>query len=537
MRHAGNLMPRRRARHRADIRPRRPSGGARGCRLRHPAAADTFPRVRSLRARLFVVCLLSAAAGGAVGWLLLQLYHQSTSAQVARAAAAAAQACERIADRYAFYATGWSGPAGGQPDARLRHDLAEVVRVALSPFAGMEGGVWLQGSGSLAFAYPTYPGPAPRTTPPEGERPRIAALNTTAAQTEHAAAAEFAAGSRTLVLHACPLPGPIADLTGWTMTRVVAASGLDALRLGLGVLLALVLGIAASLTWLVLAWTRHVARIEAALAGSGADDLPRLAPTGEAELDRIVAALNTAGQRLAEARRQAEALAARVAQSERLAALGRVAAGVAHEFRNPIAAMRLKAENALAGDAPRREAALTAILAQIARLDRLIGELLAMTQRRAPQPEPVPLPALLEAAAADHRGGHATVTVAAEPLTATLDPALLRRALDALLDNAVRHTPPGGAIALRARRDGRVLRIDIADGGAGIPPDLRETLFEPFVTGRADGTGLGLAIARELVEAQGGRLLLACPGGAAPGRGAVFAMEFPWEWESPCPRS
>ena len=108
--------------------------------------------MRSLRARLFVVWLLSLAAACAVAWLLLQLYRQSTSAQVARAAAAAAQACDRIADRYAFYATGWSGPAGGQPDVRLRRDLAEVARVALGPFPGMEGGVWLQGTGSLAFA-------------------------------------------------------------------------------------------------------------------------------------------------------------------------------------------------------------------------------------------------------------------------------------------------------------------------------------------------------------------------------------------------
>ena len=74
-------------------------------------------------------------------------------------------------------------------------------------------------------------------------------------------------------------------------------------------------------------------------------------------------------------------MSARVAASERLAALGRVAAGIAHEIRNPIAAMRLKAENALAGDDARRRAALHTILGQIARLDRLIAELLAMTQR------------------------------------------------------------------------------------------------------------------------------------------------------------
>ena len=488
-------------------------------------------RVRSLRARLFVVWLLSLAASCAVGWLLLQLYRQSTTAQTARAAAAVAQGCDRIADRYAFYVTGWAGPRGGHADDRLRRDLTALVRVALAGSRGVEGGIWQQGDGPLAYAFPTYAGTGPKTDLPQAERPRIAALNARAAQTGQAESAHAAASGETLVLHACPLPGPVPDLTAWTMTRVIAAAGLDALRLGLGVLLALVLGISAWLTWLVLAWTRHVGRMEAALAAAPGGDLPHLAPTGEAELDRIVAALNTAGERLAAARQEADALAARVAQSERLAALGRVAAGVAHEFRNPIAAMRLRAENALAGDPARRQAALAAILTQVARLDRLIAELLAMTQRRAPEPETVDLPALLEAAAADHRDGSADITVRAEALAPVLDPALLRRALDALLDNARQHTPVGGGIVIRARRAPAGLRIEVADSGPGVAPELRATLFEPFVTGRADGTGLGLAIARELVEAQGGRLTLAGPGGAAPGEGAVFAIEMPMEPE------
>ena len=495
--------------------------------MRGPAGARRLAAVRSLRARLAVVWLLSLAAAVAVGWLLLQLYRQGTTAQVARATATVARGCERIADGYAFYATGWAGPPGGLADARTRRDLTALVQVALAGSAGVQGGVWQQGAGSLAYAYPTYAGPGPRTEPPQGEQPRIAALNAEAADADRRATGLFPDGGQTLVLHACPLRGPIPELTGWTMTRVFASAGLDALRLGLGVLLALVLGIAGGLTGLVLAFTRHVGRIEAALAGAPPGELPPLPPTGEAELDRIVAALNTAGQRLAEARLRAEALAAQVAQSERLAALGRVAAGVAHEVRNPIAAMRLRAENALAGDPARRGAALEAILTQIARLDRLIGELLAMTQRRAPQPETVDLAALLEAAAADHRHGGVTLRVAAPPLAAVLDPALLRRALDALLDNAVRHTPAGGRIVLRACRHGDGVRIEVADSGPGVAAALRATLFEPFVTGRADGSGLGLAIARELLEAQGGQLVLASPGGAAPGAGAVFAMELP----------
>jgi signal transduction histidine kinase len=202
---------------------------------------------------------------------------------------------------------------------------------------------------------------------------------------------------------------------------------------------------------------------------------------------------------------------------------------VAHEFRNPIAAMRLRAENALAGDSARRGAALEAILGQIARLDRLIGELLAMTQRRQPQPAALDVPALLHAAAADHAAPDIAIAVQAPPITARLDEALLRRALDALIDNALRHTLSGGTVTLRAAgSDGR-LHIEVADTGPGVAPALVETLFEPFVTGRADGTGLGLSIARELTEAQGGTLTLARPGGTTPGEGAVFVLDLPLE--------
>jgi His Kinase A (phospho-acceptor) domain len=84
--------------------------------------------------------------------------------------------------------------------------------------------------------------------------------------------------------------------------------------------------------------------------------------TGERELDRIVTALNEAGRRVVDARQRADQLARQVAAGERLAAIGRVAAGVAHEIRNPIAAMRLRAENAIAGDPERKRRALAMIL-------------------------------------------------------------------------------------------------------------------------------------------------------------------------------
>ncbi len=469
--------------------------------------------MRSLRARLFVVWLLSLAAACAVGLLLVQLYRQSTSAQTERAEAALAQACDSIVDRYGYYASGWTPRAGAVQDAPLRRDLATVVSLALSDSDGIAGGIYDPDAGALAYV-------GGKADLSAAERARVTEINRSANSNDQPESARATSGGQTLLLQACPLRGPLPGLTAWTMTRVTEADGWDALRAGLGVLLALVLALSGGLTWLVLAWTRHIGRIETALAGAGAADLPRLPPTGEAELDRIVAALNTAGARLSEARRNAADLSARVADAERLAALGRVAAGVAHEFRNPIAAMRLKAENALAEPA-RGPAALRAVLEQVARLDRLIGELLAMTQRRAASPAPVDPGVVLRAVAADHPGVSVQLDL---PPTLPLDAELLRRTLDPLLDNARRHGPP---VLLRARWEGAVLRVTVADSGPGLAPDLRKNLFEPFVTGRADGTGLGLAIARELARAQGGTLVLAEPGGAAADRGAVFRLEIP----------
>ncbi len=502
--------------------------------------------MRSLRSRLLVLWLLSLLACAAVGVLLVQLYEQSTSAQTGQAEAVVARACDLIRDRYAFYTAGWHGPVPplSPPDkdgAALRRDLTAVITLALAHEAGVEGGLWQAEAGSLAYAYPTYEGGGPKLDLPAAERDRIRAANEQAAREEQPTARRWGTSSEVLLLQACPLGGPIPDLTAWAMTRVRAAPGYARLRLGLGVLFGLILASSGWLTWLVTVWSRHVRRIEAALARHDPGTLPVLPATGERELDRIVAALNDSGRRLADSRRRSEELATRVTAAERLAAVGRVAAGVAHEIRNPLAAMRLRAENALAaGGEQRARRALTDVLGQIARLNALVGELLAMTQRRDARPVPVDLPAFLTARTEQHREAAAAhgvaLTAASQVERAVLDPEIVGRILDNLLLNAIRHTPEGGRVAVEAQATGTNLRITVADTGSGIAPELRASLFEPFVTGRADGTGLGLAIARELADAHGGRLSLLRAGGETPGEGATFALDLPVPGESPpCP--
>lgn len=475
---------------------------------------------------------LSLVASVAVGVLLIQLHQQSTEAQVGRAEAVIARACDLIQDRYGFYASGWPGPDPGPPDAGLRADLAAVAGVALAHQNGVEGGVWQLDAGPLAYAYPTYEGTGPKTDLPAAERAQIEAVNQEAARNEQAVDRRVASRAQTLLLRACPLGGPIAGLTAWTMTRVQAAQGFQPLQLGLGVLLALMVLMSAWLGRTLLVWGRHVRRIEAALRSAGPGGMPAVGRTGERELDQIIDALNEAGLRLAEARHEADVMAVRAARAERLASLGRVAAGVAHEIRNPIAAARLQGENALAGDDARRREAIGDMLGQIDRLDGLVGELLAMTQRVQPKPVHVELAAFLAGTVARHKETAAAkglaVSVQGAEGTACLDPAVIGRVLDNLLANAVRHAPEAGCVVLAAELGPTLLTLTVEDTGAGVLPDMAAHLFEPFVTGRPDGTGLGLAIARELVDAHGGRLMLRGTGGAV-GRGAVFALELPQE--------
>jgi signal transduction histidine kinase len=466
-----------------------------------------------------------AASGVATGFLLLEFYRQSASAQVGRIEDTVARACRELADRYQFFLSGWSG---GPIDDAFKQQLIPVVQAALASAQGVEGGVWQADSGSLAYAFPTYEGTGPKTDLPAAELSTIRQVNADALRGERPVTLQQAGRSQVLVVHACPLRGPLADATGWTMARVFTAEGraYTQLLIGLSVLALTVLGSALWLALILWSWSRKLARLETALAARdhGTTDLPAFAPTGERELDRLVDALNATGARLADERRRASS-------AERMAAIGRVAAGLAHEIRNPIAAMRLKAENALAaGGDERRISALQSILQQVGRLNSLLNDLLAMTQRRTPKSAEVDLAAFLERTAEPHRELAAAkgirldvVSDKSSTSSPQFDADQMRRAIDNLILNAIQNAPCGGKVTIEAGRRNGQFCVRVRDDGEGVPESIRERLFEPFVTGLPDGTGLGLAIVREIARAHGGEARL-----LPTSRGAEFEIEVPW---------
>lgn len=470
---------------------------------------------RSLRGRLIVLLVLLSAAAVAAGILMVGLFRQSTTARAGEAESEIGRACDAISSAYRFYSTGWQGPAAGVANDTLRRDLTAVVQTALRDRPGIEGGIWQSEAGPLAYAFPTYQGAAPKTDVPQAELARIQAVNQAALADNSQADGKYRESSQLLLLTSCPLPGPVPNLTAWAMTRVftLAGSGYRLLMAGLGILFATVLAAGVLLARLTMTWSRHVTRIESALQAHDIATLPTLAATGERELDRIVMALNDATRRLAETRNRADQLARQVTAAERLAAIGRVAAGVAHEIRNPIAAMRLKAENAMAGDDERKNQALAVIIEQIARLDRLLRRLLSMTEREELNRTCVALAPFLASCLAPHvelaRAKAVTLESTADDEGASFDADKMSRAIENLVLNAIAAAPAGTTVRLVARRNRDNLAISVRDEGPGPPAEIRDHLFEPFVTGRADGTGLGLSIVREIAAAHGGTVRLA----------------------------
>lgn len=208
------------------------------------------------------------------------------------------------------------------------------------------------------------------------------------------------------------------------------------------------------------------------------------------------------------------ASARRAARLEHLAQLGEMSAVLAHEIRNPLGTIKGFAQLIEERSPPGDRALIEPILAETSRLENLVKDLLLYG--RPPQvhlrsAEWAGIREALSAHAAHYIGSRdIEFSAAGANLVLYTDPGLLQQALLNLTRNAIEAIPEGrrGHVSLSlASRDGR-LRIEVADDGTGLAPEVRANLFRPFRTTKAFGTGLGLAVTRKLVEALGGRLTL-----------------------------
>ena len=247
------------------------------------------------------------------------------------------------------------------------------------------------------------------------------------------------------------------------------------------------------------------------------------------EVERLNAELTGTLTRLQAA--QAELLVA-----ERMATVGRLSLKVAHEVRNPIAAIELNAE--LVGDlvkerggADMDEAAtlVMAIREQVSALDALTEEYLAFARFPRPQYDEDSVNEMVAAlvefvrpvAARQGSAIEATTDQAVPPMA--IDRTLLRQAILNLVKNGLEALGHGGKLTVATRRVDDQVEIAIRDTGPGIAPDVGKRLFEQFFTTKSQGTGLGLYISRQIIEEHGGTLRWE----SAPGAGTTFTASLP----------
>ena len=201
-------------------------------------------------------------------------------------------------------------------------------------------------------------------------------------------------------------------------------------------------------------------------------------------------------------------------QSEKLASLGLLAAGVAHELNNPLTSIVMNTHLALeevGAEAPIR-AELRKIDADAGRCRRIVEDLRAFAHVRQVERVPTAVDALVEQAVAStaHDVDRWAVSVRRELAPGLpkvpCDPARLVQVLVNLLANAAYAAGEGGRVVVRARREDAWLAFEVEDDGPGIPAALRSKIYDPFFTTKPDGTGLGLSISHGIVSEHGGRM-------------------------------
>jgi two-component system, NtrC family, sensor histidine kinase HydH len=421
------------------------------------------------------------------------------------------------------------------PDASGSDDvLSLMTTVVLKNELGTEGGFYSKASDRLlGYAYPTHEGPGVKRDIPPIERPMIEDVARRAASQGQEVSNIYRGERAVIVFEAVPIVvkgNPIGS--AWVMKRLPSLRSQDwTLSLGAAAFVAL------SLLCVLLAFLvardlgSGVSQIEERLHELDRDFSSSAKPfSGLAELARIYQGVNQLAESLRQKIEQERDLREQLRHKERLAALGQVAAGVAHELRNPLATIRLRTQmnqRAVSDSAVQQSCSM--VLEEIDRLNGIVERLLYFSRPLNLKVELFDLVSLVK----DCIDAKATM-VRSESIRFVFDatgaPVMIRgdrsklyQVFDNILSNAIDALGMVGTVELRVLDKNGYVTVECSDDGHGIPEEIRDKLFDPFFTTRPKGIGLGLSIAYEIVQAHEGTTEIT----SSPTKGTIVTVRLP----------
>lgn len=470
-----------------------------------------FRRHWTLRRQLTILTLLFLSLSVAALWLVIQLFQSLEGTVVARNQRELASANTRLIQLF------WESrlEPSSMDSKQLDNSLQTLSNEALASFSRVEGGFYLLQKDQIGgYSFPTHGGPRPKKDVPPAERETILQMSRRA--TIQGLPQELVLRPKLdiLVLRADPLPlwGAV-----WTMKRMPRTEDSQPKILSVLVVLGILgVGIWTFAIALQLQWgVQKLQHSIKAMAANQASVIPPL----PAEMGLLGSAINTM-----QSHRQD--LEQRLRRIERLASLGQLVAGVAHEVRNPLASMRLNLQYT---ERQLQKQGITSLpiaslLEQVDRLEHLVQRLLYFDQQQQEVPILTSLAAIAEEAVALLRlqAQERQVELVYYPPEEAIALMPLRsrevgQVLVNLILNAIQASPEGDQVIVGVkkhylkRKTQNLLNADycvvwVEDHGEGLSPEEKTRIFEPFYSTKPEGTGLGLAISHEIVTRNRGHI-------------------------------
>lgn len=465
-----------------------------------------FPAPVSFRAQAFIIGAASLAVVALAALIVRGVVFTTETKLLGDALRRCETACRELHHQVRERAAYAGDPLEQLPRQALEISLKGITATVLEAFPGIKGGMYLPAEDAVAgYAYPTAEEESEAQPGLSGmEWDLVRTLAVRAAETEGMVSDSDWENQDLITVTAVRSNGMVL----WTLLRVpvlryplIGSHRWWFVALGLSTLL--------GVGGIVSIWYRLHSGIRSIQQGLRRleDDFSFRLPSVPGDLGRVARDINLMAERRM-------ALEQKLRQQDRLAALGKVVSGLAHEVRNPLNSIKLTLQ-LLERRLKRGVAASTEVaecLQEIDRLDLMVERLLAfgrpvMTHRQLQDVAPV----ITQAVKMVHepmrkKGVRIELRLPAKKLQADIDAPQIVQVLINLLLNAVDASPPAGLVTIEAAREEDRVSIRVTDRGSRIPDEVRPHVFDAYYTTKENGSGLGLAVSREIAANHGGSL-------------------------------